>query len=34
MNVVTNVGEGAVPGIGPDPGPDLGPGKNNVAERG
>ena len=34
MNVITNVGEGAVPRIGPDPGPGLGPGKNNVAERG
>jgi 3-phosphoinositide dependent protein kinase-1 len=37
MNLIKNVGEGAVPGIGPDgpgliPGPGLG--KNNVAERG
>jgi 3-phosphoinositide dependent protein kinase-1 len=30
MKAITNVGEGAVPGIGPDP----GPGKNNIAERG
>lgn len=38
MNGITNVGEGAVPCIGPDPGPGLIPGpglgKNNVAERG
>jgi 3-phosphoinositide dependent protein kinase-1 len=34
MNALTDVGEGAVPGIGPDPGPGLGSGKNNVAERG
>jgi 3-phosphoinositide dependent protein kinase-1 len=34
MNAITNVGEGAVLGIGPDPGPGLGAGKNNVAERG
>jgi 3-phosphoinositide dependent protein kinase-1 len=41
INAITNLGEpgeGAVPGIGPDPGPGLipgpGPGKNNVAERG
>ena len=34
MNVITNVGEGAVPCIGPDPGPGLGPEKNNVMQRG
>ncbi|KAF8494664.1 kinase-like protein [Russula emetica] len=38
MNAIMNVGEGAVPGIGPESGPDLipdpDPGKNNVAERG
>lgn len=38
VNAITDLGEGAVPGIGPDPGPGLIPGaglgKNNVAERG
>jgi hypothetical protein len=34
MNVIMNVGEGAVPCIGPDLGPGLCPGKHNVAERG
>ena len=34
MNVIMNVGEGAIPCIGPDPGPGLCPGKHNVAERG
>jgi hypothetical protein len=34
MNVIMNVGEGAIPCIGPDPGPGLCPGKQNIVERG